>query len=206
MTYKYVMRSLSKSGRDVYIPHAALKGLKDYVLLLSQNHFQNYCKLYIFSCTKLRQKLQHQSQDYVNNKSDINLRDSGNKNSRILHCGYAGLLVLHSLLLLNPSLAHRLNVASLSLFYWYYFGRCSSGLAQLVPLPYSRGRSTRYSDGLHEYSVTIPRCYKDASVKSFFPRTARLWNSLPIECFALTYDLNSFKSRIKRHLLSVGPI
>ena len=25
-----------------------------------------------------------------------------------------------------------------------------------------------------------------------FPRTARLWNSLPIECFPLTYDLNGF--------------
>ena len=34
-------------------------------------------------------------------------------------------------------LAHRRNVANLSLFYRYYFGRCSSELAQLVPLPYS---------------------------------------------------------------------
>ena len=32
---------------------------------------------------------------------------------------------------------------------------------------------------------------------SFFPHTARLWNSLPIKCFPLTYDLNGFKSRIK---------
>ena len=39
-------------------------------------------------------------------------------------------------------LAHRQNVASLSLFYWYYFGRCSSELAQLVPIPFSQGRST----------------------------------------------------------------
>ena len=52
-------------------------------------------------------------------------------------------------------LAHRRNVASLSLFYRYYFGRCSSELAQLVPLPYSRGRSTCYSDRLHDFSVTI---------------------------------------------------
>ena len=43
-------------------------------------------------------------------------------------------------------LTHRQNVASLSLSYRYYFGRCSSELAQLVPLPFSRGRSTRYSD------------------------------------------------------------
>ena len=101
-------------------------------------------------------------------------------------------------------LAHRLNVASLSLFYRYYSGRCSSELAQLVPLPFSRGRSTRYSDRLHDFSVTIPRCYKDVYVNSFVPRTAKLWNSLPVECFSLTYDLSGFKSRINRHLLTVG--
>ena len=89
-------------------------------------------------------------------------------------------------------LAHRRNVASLSLFCRYYFGRCSSELGQLVPLPYSRGRST------------IPRSSKDVYVNSFFPRTARLWNSLPIECFPLTYDLSGFKSRINRYLLTVG--
>ena len=48
-------------------------------------------------------------------------------------------------------LAYRQNVASLSLFYRYYFGRYSSGLAELVPLPYSRGTSTRYSDTLHDF-------------------------------------------------------
>ena len=97
-------------------------------------------------------------------------------------------------------LAHRRNVASLSLFYRYYFGRCSSELAQLVPLPFSRGKSTCYSDRLHDFSVTIPGCYKDVYVNNFFPRTAKLWNSLPIECSPLTYDLSGFKSRTDRHL------
>ena len=101
-------------------------------------------------------------------------------------------------------LTHRQNVASLTLFYRYYFGRCSSELVQLVPLPYSRGRSTCYSDRLHDFSVTIPRCYKDVYVNSFFPRTAKLWNSLPIECFPLTYNLSGFKSRINGYLLTVG--
>ena len=64
-------------------------------------------------------------------------------------------------------LAHRRNVASLSLFFRYYFGRCSSELAQLVPLPYYRGGSTRYSDRLHDFSPTIPRCYNDTYVNSF---------------------------------------
>ena len=113
--------------------------------------------------------------------------------------------------IVGPSLAasleplgHCRNVASLSLFYRYYFGRCSSELAQLVPLPFSQGRSTRYSDRLHNSSVTIPRCYKDVYINSFFPRMAKLWNSLPIECFPLTYDLSGFKSRNNRHLLTVG--
>ena len=101
-------------------------------------------------------------------------------------------------------LAHCQNVASLNLFYWYYFGRCSSELAQLVPHPFSQRRSTRYSDRSHDISVTIPRCYKDAYVNSFFHRTAGLWNMLPIKCFPLMYALNGFKSRINRHLLTVG--
>ena len=46
--------------------------------------------------------------------------------------------------------AHR-NLASLSLFFRHYFGRSSSELAQLVPLPYFRWRSICYSDRLHDF-------------------------------------------------------
>ena len=101
-------------------------------------------------------------------------------------------------------LVHCQNVASSSLFYRYYFNSCLSELTQLVPLLYSRGRSNRYSDRLHDFSVIILRCYKDVYVNNFFPHTAGLWNSLLIECFPLTYDFSGFKSRINRHLLTVG--
>ena len=103
-------------------------------------------------------------------------------------------------------LAHCWNVANLSLFCRYYFGRCSSELAQLVPLPFSRGRSTRYSERLHDFSVTIPRWYKDVYVNCFFPLKVRPWNSPPMECFPLALDLNGLKSRINRHLLTVGSL
>ena len=93
------------------------------------------------------------------------------------------------------ALTHCGNVASLSLFYMHYFGRCLSELAELVPLPYSHGKCTHYFDRLHDFSVTIPRCYKDVYVISFFLCTARLWNSLPVECFPLTNDLNGFECR-----------
>ena len=116
--------------------------------------------------------------------------------------GYAGLSP--SLAASLKALTHHRNVVSLSLFYRYYCGRCSFELVQLVPLPYSQGRSTRYSDRLLDFSVTIPRCYKDVYVNSFFPHTARLWGSLPIEWFPLTYDLQGFKSGINRYLLTVG--
>ena len=82
--------------------------------------------------------------------------------------------------------------------------------ASLEPLAHHRNvaslRSTRYSDRLHDFSVTIPSCYKDVYINSFFPRTARLWNSLSIECFPLTCDLSGYKSRINRHLLTVGSL
>ena len=37
----------------------------------------------------------------------------------------------------DEPMAHGRNVASLSLLYRYYFGRCSPEFAQLVPLPFS---------------------------------------------------------------------
>ena len=97
-------------------------------------------------------------------------------------------------------------LAYISFFYRYYFDSCSSEQAQLVPLPFSRGRSTHYSDRLHDFPVTTTRCYKDVYVNSFFPRTDWLQNSLPKDCSPLTYDLNGFKSRINRHLLTVGSL
>ena len=53
------------------------------------------------------------------------------------------------------TLAHRQNVANLSLFYKYYFGRCSSELAQVISLAFSRGRSTRYPNRMHDFSPFV---------------------------------------------------
>ena len=98
-------------------------------------------------------------------------------------------------------LAHGRNLVSLSLFYRHYFGRCSSELTQLVPFLFLKGGLLVILIDCMIFCVIIPRCY----INSFFPRTATLWNSLLIECFApWTYDLNGFKSRINRHLLTVG--
>ena len=73
--------------------------------------------------------------------------------------------------------AHCQNVASLGRFYSYYFGKCSSELAQLAPLPFC----IRYSDRLHDFSVTIPKVIMISMTIECFPLIA------PIECFPLTF-------------------
>ena len=52
--------------------------------------------------------------------------------------------------------------------------------------------------------VAILRCYKYFYVNSFLPDVAYLWSFLSIEYFLLHYNLNCFKSRIYRHLISLG--
>ena len=69
-------------------------------------------------------------------------------------------------------LAHYRNVVSLCLFCRYCVGRCSSELAQLVPLLFTLGRSTLYSDRLDDFCVIVPRYYKDVYVNSFFLQQA----------------------------------
>lgn len=47
-------------------------------------------------------------------------------------------------------------------------------------------------------SVTFLSQFLD--VISFFPRAATLWNSLLVESFPLSYDLNCLKCKFCRHL------
>ena len=76
-----------------------------------------------------------------------------------------------SLAACREPMAHHQNVTSLCLFYRCYFGRCSSELAKLVPLPYSQGRSTRYSDRLHDsMSLFLDATRISMSTVSFLAR------------------------------------
>ena len=100
-----------------------------------------------------------------------------------------------------PSLSCRRDVASLSLFYKYYFGHCSGELAGCVPPPLARPRATRQSDQAHSFSVELSNSRIERYSRSFFPATSVLWNNLPQQVFPPHYDLQKFKRNINRHFM-----
>ena len=106
-------------------------------------------------------------------------------------------LVGHDLASSSEPLSLRCSVASLSLFYRY--NRCSKGLSQVVPPNRTFGRTTRFSAHSHPYTVSVPKANTRWYSSSFFPRTALLWNSLPVPCFPATYNLSQFKRNINSH-------
>ena len=103
------------------------------------------------------------------------------------------------------SLAHDQNVPTLILFYWYsfdnvflnwfnwfYFLILVGGL-----LIISIDCMTFLPPFLDTTRMSLSICQQFLSLHS--------WNSLPIECYSLSYDLNGFNSGISsRHLLTVG--
>ena len=52
----------------------------------------------------------------------------------------------------------------------------------------------------------LSQMLQECLCQQFFSHTARLWNSLPIECFPLTYGLNGSKSKINMYLISTGSV
>merc|ERR1711921_23060 len=100
----------------------------------------------------------------------------------------------------------RRKVASLSLFYTYYFGRCSLELASCVPPPLERPRNTRQSANAHRYSVSIANSRVNSFDNCFFPSNSKLWNSLSESVFPNSYNLSSFKRQVYHYLRGGGGV
>ena len=58
----------------------------------------------------------------------------------------------------------------------------------------------RFSTRSHPYFVHLPYARVNHYLHSFFPSTSTLWNSLPESVFPPSYNLNSFKRGVSRHL------
>ena len=97
-------------------------------------------------------------------------------------------------------LSLRRNVASLSLFYRYYHGHCSSELSASIPPPMRRARNTRLAANSHPYSVQLSNARVNRYSQSFMHATGQLWNCLPQSVFPSVFNLQSFKCSVSRHL------
>ncbi|CAG9820609.1 unnamed protein product [Phaedon cochleariae] len=90
-------------------------------------------------------------------------------------------------LMLSDSIQRRAIrlVGDLSLFYRYFHGKCSSVISAIIPSLAIPIRRTRQAQSAHPFVVNLERCRTALYQDSFIHRTARLWNSLPVECIPL---------------------
>ena len=82
----------------------------------------------------------------------------------------------------------------------YFHGHCPDDLKELTHSLKTFSRTTRLSFAAHPLTIEIPNFHKTLYSSSFFPRTARLWNSLPSDCFPSDCDLQSFKYNVNQYL------
>ena len=94
------------------------------------------------------------------------------------------------------SLQYRRRVASLSLFYRYYNGCCSTELANCLPPPLRRVCRTRQAVGAHAFAVHLSNPRLELRRNTFFCAVAPVWNELPFHVFPLTYDMGAFKRAV----------
>ena len=95
-------------------------------------------------------------------------------------------------------------MASLSLFYRYYFGHCSDELATCIPTPMAKPRFTWEASFAHNYCVELSNARIIWFIDDFFPSTSRLWNCLP-SVFLASFNLPSFKRQVYQHLRDQMP-
>merc|ERR1711872_911104 len=98
------------------------------------------------------------------------------------------------------SLSLRRRVASLTIFYKYYFGNCSEEIKSIMPPPLPRPRNTRQTSVSHNFCVRLDNARIDAFNQSFIPLISRAWNDLLSSVFPASFNINLFKRRVCHHL------
>ena len=92
-------------------------------------------------------------------------------------------------------LYHRRDVASVSLLYRYYSGRCSDEIKTLFLPPKVFARDTSlasFTQRNHPHTLEVPVARKEFHANSFFPRTVAPWNKLPADCFPVNFKMDFF--------------
>ena len=104
----------------------------------------------------------------------------------------------------NPSLAHRWQIAALSVLYKMHTRHCPTDLYTLLPPPQKRIRVTRASTSMPDHALTVPDARTNSLDRGFIHSTVSIWNSLPdaIVSDISATGLNSLKGRANAFLLN----
>ena len=103
------------------------------------------------------------------------------------------------------SLHQRRQVAAATVLYKMHTSMCPSDLKALLPQPYVIRRATRSSVSMPCHALTLPSSRTVSSGRTFIHAAVQVWNSLPDEVVGDIHDIGiqSFKSRVYRHLISL---
>ena len=103
-----------------------------------------------------------------------------------------------------PSLAHRRQVAAVSVLYKMHSQHCPKDLGDMLPPSLERRRMTRLSASMPDHALALPDAKTSSLDRSFIHSAVRIWNSLPdsvVGNISIT-GLQAFKSRVHVYLLS----
>ena len=104
------------------------------------------------------------------------------------------------------TLDHRRKVGAVTLFYRYFYGRCSSEILGIVPQLHNSIRVSRQTAQAHPYVVASRFCRTVKFRGTFFSTSIRLWNRLPVHVFPSQYNPDLFKKNIHVHFRTSPPL
>ena len=144
----------------------------------------NYCFWFCFS---LVEKL---GQDF----KPITKRRNGNR-----------IIIIIIISITQPSLQHRREVATVTVLYKMHTSRCPRDLQELLPRPYTSGRTTGASSSMPNHALAMPHAKTSTLHTTFLHSAIRIWNALPdIVVGKIKSDsVQFFKQRVNKHMMSL---
>ena len=143
----------------------------------------NYCFWFCFS---LVEKL---GQDF----KPITKRRNGNR------------IIIIIISITQTSLQHRREVAAVTVLYKMHTSHCPRDLQELLPCPYTSGRTTRASSSMPNHALAMPHAKTSTLDRTFLHSAIRIWNALPDTVVGKikSDSVQSFKQRVNKHMMSL---
>ena len=104
-----------------------------------------------------------------------------------------------------PRLKHRREVAAVTVLYKMHSSHCPRDLQELLPCPYTSGRTTRASSSMPNHALAMPHAKTSTLDRTFLHSAIRIWNALPDTVLGKIkiHSVQSFKQRINKHMMSL---